>query len=560
MRKAATIILVICMLVIPILQGCGILEKDDKENNSNISYDEQMNIAKTTPFGKYPELITYTLGKMTGNNNSNMPEGDTYEDNAYTRYLKNTLNIQNEDVFENLDEQYNTSVTMAIASKKLPDIMVVSSLEDLNILVQSGMIEDLTDSYDKCASDKIKEIYSSYGDDILDMVTYDGKLMAIPETNIAEGPNLIWLRKDWMDKLNLDTPKTLDDVENIVSQFISHNMSGSDDGTIGIACDTNITGESGYSSEYCTDIIFANFGAFPKQWIKNADGEIVYGSVEPEAKNALSHLNKLYTEGILDSNFLLRTNNNIIELIENGECGSFFGPWWAPNNPLMSAIEKNPEADWVPYLISTDESGVTEYATQDPSYKFIVVRKGYEYPEIVMKQVSVMFDKIRYEDSETDEFKNYFQMNVDPTARPLAINVDYNNALSICYNEINEVLTGKRDANSLKLLERSYYESCKAYLDDKDSASTDEWAAYSSRIVACSLFADNTSVNAVKSYFFGTTKTMETDWWKLKNKENQAFLKIITGEEPIDYFDTFVREWNEQGGLKITQEVREVCK
>ena len=46
--------------------------------------------AASTPYGKYPELVTYTLGKMIGDNNSNMPEGDTYEDNVYTRYLKET--------------------------------------------------------------------------------------------------------------------------------------------------------------------------------------------------------------------------------------------------------------------------------------------------------------------------------------------------------------------------------------------------------------------------------------------------------------------------------------
>ena len=38
-----------------------------------------------TPLGKYPETVEYTLGKISGANNSNLPVGDTYEDNAYTR-------------------------------------------------------------------------------------------------------------------------------------------------------------------------------------------------------------------------------------------------------------------------------------------------------------------------------------------------------------------------------------------------------------------------------------------------------------------------------------------
>ena len=48
---------------------------------------------------------------------------------------------------------------------------------------------------------------------------------------------------------------------------------------------------------------------------------------------------------------------NIAELIVDGKCGSFFGPWWAPNNPLMEAMEKNPDAVWEPYLIRTTEDG-----------------------------------------------------------------------------------------------------------------------------------------------------------------------------------------------------------
>ena len=55
--------------------------------------------ASTTPYGKYPELVTYTLGQMSGANNSNLPAGNTYEDSAYTRYLKEILNVQNENAY-----------------------------------------------------------------------------------------------------------------------------------------------------------------------------------------------------------------------------------------------------------------------------------------------------------------------------------------------------------------------------------------------------------------------------------------------------------------------------
>lgn len=545
-----------------ILAGCkspaGFVSNDNEE------YNARMEEARTTPFGAYPETIEYTLGKMTSINNSNMPENDTYTDNAYTRYIKSVINVQNVDAFEANDSQYDTNVSMAISMGSLPDIMVVSSQDEVEQLVGAGLIEDLTESYNNCISDRIRKMYESYGDSLKDMVTYDGKIMALPETNITDGPNLVWLRKDWMNKLGLSEPHTIDDVVNIVKHFISEDpgnngvdTSGKPN-TVGLAVDTDVTGECGYSSEFLLDIIFACFGAYPKQWIMNDDGEIVYGSVTDEAKEALSYINSLYNQGVIDNDFLLRTSTNICELIENGLCGSFFGPWWAPNNPLANAVSKNPDADWQPYLIATDSDGTTSYHSQNPCYKYVVVRKGYEHPEIAAKMISVMFDKVRFDCTDSEEFKNYYQLNVEPTARPLSINVDYNNALSICYRNIDATISGRKNPDSLELLERSFYDACSEYIKNANKTST-QWAAYMSRIKACSLIAQD-NIKVVDSLYFKTTDTMKSHWWRLKAKEKEAYLKIISGEEDISYFDTFVKEWNEQGGQIITSEVSESMK
>lgn len=550
-----------CVLIINLLILCGCGDSgatpSTRENaETKEEYEAALYTARTTPYGKYPEQLTYTLGKLSGANNSNLPDGETYENNAYTRLLNERLNVQNQDVFEAMDEQYTDSVTMVIAQNDLPDVMIVEDLDELQYLVDNDMIADLTDSYNNCMSDTIKNIYGSYGRYILDVVTFGGKIMAIPETNISDGPNLIWLRKDWMDALGLSAPRTLSDVEEIIRQFKEkdpgHNGAGN---TVGLVCDTSLCGGCGYSSEYTLDIIFAAYGAFPKQWIYDEDGNVVYGSVQPEAKEALAHIHELYKEGILDQDFLMRTSSNLIELIVDGQCGSFFGPWWAPNNPLMQAVEQNKDAEWQPYLIATEESGLTSYHTQNPSSKYIVVRKGYEYPEIACKIVSVLFDYLRYNDRDNQEIVDYYKENVDPTARPFAINVDYNNALQICYGELNHVFAGDKSADDLNVLEYSYYEACESYLKDAENASAEDWAAYASRITACKILNDGRT-NKVESLYFGETETMVTDWWSLENLESDTYLKIVTGESSLDEFDRFVENWYQNGGETITKEVR----
>ena len=550
-----------CVLIINLLILCGCGDSgatpSTRENaETKEEYEAALYTARTTPYGKYPEQLTYTLGKLSGANNSNLPDGETYENNAYTRLLNERLNVQNQDVFEAMDEKYTDNMTMVIAQNDLPDVMIVEDLDELQYLVDNDMIADLTDSYNNCMSDTIKNIYGSYGRDILDVVTFGGKIMAIPETNISDGPNLIWLRKDWMDALGLSAPRTLSDVEEIIRQFKEkdpgHNGAGN---TVGLVCDTSLCGGCGYSSEYTLDIIFAAYGAFPKQWIYDEDGNVVYGSVQPEAKEALAHIHELYKEGILDQDFLMRTSSNLIELIVDGQCGSFFGPWWAPNNPLMQAVEQNKDAEWQPYLIATEESGLTSYHTQNPSSKYIVVRKGYEYPEIACKIVSVLFDYLRYNDRDNQEIVDYYKENVDPTARPFAINVDYNNALQICYGELNHVFAGDKSADDLNVLEYSYYEACESYLKDAENASAEDWAAYASRITACKILNDGRT-NKVESLYFGETETMVTDWWSLENLESDTYLKIVTGESSLDEFDRFVENWYQNGGETITKEVR----
>jgi len=545
-----------------VLTGCNKQQTEKTDTADNI---QEWKTAETTPFGRYPEEVIYTLGKMTGMNNSNLPKGDTYEDNGYTRYLKKQLNIQNKDVFEaGENDNYQETVSMTIASRELPDVMVVNDMDMLQLLVDNDLIEDLTQVYEDCTSSRIKDIYNSYGSEILDNVTFDGKLMALPETNIDDGPSLCWLRKDWMDKLGLDAPETVEDVENIVHEFVQKDPGGNGKGeTVGLVCDDELTGGCGYSYEYQNDIIFASFGAFPKQWIYNKDGEVVYGSVQNEAKAALGKLRQMYQQGTLDNNFLMRESSNIIELIVSGKCGSFFGPWWSPNNPLMSAMQKNPNAEWQPYLIQTDKDGQTSFASQNPNDKYVVVRKGYKHPEIVMKIVSVLFDDLRYDEEDVREMERYYQDNVDPTARPLAINVDYKDALMRCYDSLKDAIQGRKKLEDLGLLEGAYYISCSKYLDRKKDTSAqkswEDWAAYASRMTACSVLRKG-QTRQVKSLFFGETKTMKSNWWRLEELEKKAYLEIVTGQKPLSYFDEFVKEWNRQGGEKIRGEVAQELK
>lgn len=539
-----------------LISGCGgiksisrSLQKENKQTSQEAAAEQkEWEKAATSPYGAYPELVTYTLGQMNGANNSNLPDQNTYEDNAYTRYLRKMLNIQNDNVYMEREDRYDELVNILAKDQTLPDVLVISDRAILKELVENDLIEDLTDVYENCTTPRIKEMFESYGSDLWDMGSFDGRLMAIPETVTDHGPRLLWLRKDWMDELGLEEPKTLEDAFDIIESFVANKMGTSDgEDPVGLVCDTDLVGNT--SSSYSVEPVFDKFYASPQQWV-NQNGQIVYGSVTQETKNALSYLHELYERGVLDQNFALRAQNNLRDLVVDGKCGAFFGLWWTPNNPLVDVYEKDKEIDWEPYYLQKSETDDAYDSFRDN--KYVVVRKGYEHPEIVMKIISVLFDYTRYEANDADEVNEYFALNVDPTARPLVINVDYNEATFQITKDIRAVENGTKKEESLSAIEKSYYDACESFLHGKSSTPAD-WAAYKSRISAVGLLVDGGYQSKERRYLDDTDGELPKS---LQQLEKKSFIQIIMGEKPISYFDTFVKEWYDQGGEEITEQIR----
>ena len=530
-------------------------EKSRKEpadhSGDAMAKEEQWETAETTPLGKYPETVEYSLGKISGANNSNLPVGDTYEDNAYTRYLRNVLNIQNENGFAlEAGGSYEEALEAAISDRDIPDVMVVNGRDNLARLVESGMIADLTEVYEQCTTDTIKEMYSSYGDFLLDSATFEGRLYAFPNVEIDDGALMLWLRDDWIEKLDLEKPETMEEAMDVIKAFVENDVAGNGE-TVGLACSTGLI--AGSNETYGVDTIFTKYGSAPENWILNDSGEVVYGSLTQETKEALGYLNELYESGVIDSRFLLRKTENIDELVTEGKCGAIFGRWWAPNNPLNASYDEDKTADWKPYFLTAEEENQIKTFASFDDWMYVVVRKGYEHPEIVGKYVSAIFDYSRYEDDQyAREVNEYFSINVDPTARPMNINVDYRDALYRSGENIRKALTNEISITQLSGLERSYYDTCRSFVEG-NLTTANGWAAYTSRVTAVDTLVKG-GIKEEELLFMGDVDAEIPQ--ELQDLEQQTFLQIIVGEKPLDYFDTFVVEWYENGGQKLTDSVR----
>ena len=69
--------------------------------------------------------------------------------------------------------------------------------------------------------------------------------------------------------------------------------------------------------------------------------------------------------------------------------------------------------------------------------------------------MSVLFDYARYDGKEEAEgVGQYLGMNVDPTATPFVINMDYSDAIFRVTKSIQDVFDGKKDYAELTVLEQ----------------------------------------------------------------------------------------------------------
>ncbi|WP_219834596.1 extracellular solute-binding protein [Paenibacillus sp. R14(2021)] len=527
--------------------------KNNQTNNAsgNAASGEDLAYEKTA------EPVTINIGFKVPD--GKLTDGDTNDNNVASRYFESLTNIKVAHSWEAKGvDAFTQKVNLAIASNDLPDALVVDR-NQLRKLIDNDMIEDLSDVYEKYGSKLVKDIYASTNGMALADATSDGKLYGLPNVAIdADAPSLLWIRQDWLDKLKLPAPKTMDDLEKIAKAFVEQDPDGNGKAdTVGLEGDKAVVyGQKPNPNGF--DSIFSSFHAFPKNWIKDANGNIVYGSTTPENKEALAKLADWYKRGLIDKQFALYKETQ--EPIVANKTGLFFGPWWMPYWPLADSVTNDTKAEWKAYAAPVDASGKFVTHMAPVTDRYIVVRKGYEHPEAAVKLLNVFTRYERRQDPNTEEVKKLDDYAAKTTVHirdyyPFDLLLDYSDAVVKRYADVQKAIKGEIDPKTFDPDTKLVYDFS---VQEKENPkkNMDAWKPAKAYEIGGGVLA-NEQMDKVYSVFYGMTRTMETKWTTLEKLENETFLKIIVGDQPISAFDDFVAQWKKLGGDQITKEVTE---
>ncbi|MFS0726769.1 extracellular solute-binding protein [Paenibacillus sp. 1P07SE] len=505
------------------------------------------------PFHRYDPPVEATTVRAI-DQNINFAEGDTLEDNIWTRIFEDEYGIRIRNVWTVNALQYDQKLNISIAAGELPDFARVNK-ETMQLLHETGQLADLTEIIATQASPYLARLLQQDQGVSLRAATYDGKVWGLPSMMVNGGVStseMLWIRTDWLEKLELPEPRTIDDVIRIASAFAHDDPDGNGlDDTIGLGVNNELFMYHGSLKGF-----FNGFGAYPEIWLERDDGTLVYGSIQEEMRVALLKLSEMYAAGLLDAEFPLSPWTKVAEEIADGRLGMAYGTVSDGGVIQRESVRSDPDAAWRAYPIVSLSGEAVHPQLQDAASNFYVVRKDSPHPELVVKLANIYL-------------RHYYEMDYRPDPNPFisgphgidpgkypAVLVHPLDVNLQAFREVQEALrTGNGD--ELGFPSRVHY----GRLKDYEAGNREMW--FSTAVFgAAGSYAvidqyDQAQLGRYDAYQGAATATMAEKLAALKRMQDDTFIQIIMGEKPIEEFDRFVSDWKRLGGDKITQEVND---
>ncbi len=360
-------------------------EVADKKESSNVTEPG------TFPIVKEKETISIMI-----------PTVDTEHDineNLLTKEMEEKTNIQIE--WNEVSSEFREKVNLMFASNEYVD-MVITGAGTVNRMDKAmeaqlgtqGLILPLNDLIEEQSIwfKKALEEYSELEDFI---TTPDGNIYALPQ--IDDGlhmifPQKMWINTTWLDNLGLDMPETTDEFYDVLKAFKEQdpNQNGEDDE---IPLSTCKEGANVRLDGFLMNPFIYSPGK-DRMWVR--DGEVILSAIEPEYKEGLKYLNKLYSEGLIYPESFTQDQTTQVNLNEHGDTpviGAF------PSMHLGYACSLSASDKWHQYqpLLPLKDSSGERLAENDLYAKyttgFAVITKGCENPEAAFRLLDYFFSE-----------------------------------------------------------------------------------------------------------------------------------------------------------------------
>ena len=429
--------------------------------------------------------------------------------------------------------QSGEKFNLMVASNDLPDIVEYNWIDYAggpDAAIEQGLIIDLNDY-----RDQLPNFFAAIESDeeIEKLVKTDtGKIFGFPM--LQKDPSLgstggFIIRQDWLDDLGLEKPETIDEWENVLTQF--KDKKGA---TAPLSCpypffrSGRLTGAFGINGDYYRDGDTVKFGPY-----------------ESAFKTYLERMNSWYTKGLLDKNFATIDKATADANMLNGVSGVTFGGLGGGIGMFMQSKPNDTFA-------VSGLKHITQVKGEKPEYGFTSLPVTWGAVAAVSAKSKNIEQALKLLDfGYSEEGKMLYNFGIEGESYEM---VDG-------YPKYTEKITNNPDglamANALALYARANYagpfEQDRRYLEQYASSEVQQqaWAdwADSNATEHNMPFVYVSQEDADEMAQYNTAITTYVD---------EMVVKFITGQESFDNYDTFVKEL-ESRGIKRVLEIKQAA-
>lgn len=411
---------------------------------------------------------------------------------------------------ENADEKLN----LLVSSKDNYDIVKLNAAQFYN-LASAGALEPM----DELLESQGNYIKQSIKQESFKSATIDGKIYGIPETGagVTIGEELV-VRQDWLDELGLSIPTNRDELYNVLKTIKEKKK----------VIPLTLSKDSIYGD------IATTFGILT-DW-KEVDGKLVHRAELPEMKEFITYMNKLYKEGLIDTEMPINIAQKSIEKFSGGQAAMYKLAWWNAGTTI-AALQKNfPAAKTtiIPYLKGPD--GKAKVGAVANTSWYVSILKSSKNKEAAMKFLNAKLEPETFKGIALGKEGVHYEVKDDKYYPILPI---FNDELSNASN----FLTG--------VDEEKYpiYWQARVRKDPILQAHFEAYQKNAEGLIVIDPMSTAPPIDAISKNLLKLSKLLD-----------DTVLQFISGAKPIDQYDQFLAQWKSEGGADMITAANEWFK
>lgn len=386
-------LLALLLVVVMIFAACGTTTGPNTTEGTKgttpaaaSQYPEYLNLDSPYPIIKDEYAGTIKLKVMIGQG-ANVA---AWEDTWICQYLKGKYNVEFEVESVN-PEAMAERKSLAFNSGELPDIMINMNLSTVELYkygVEEGLLLQMDQYINEDLTPDVLRYMNSDNEQIRNNVTApDGHIYTMPWVYSIEDAGIfqkVFINKGWLDQLNLEMPRTLDEFTAAMYAIKEADPAGVGSENV-YPLGQGISGSTYYLLNALGYNTTDGYGASPAI----RDGKVVIPAYDVDTfKEYISLLNQYYKDGIIAPNFFQLENTENIAKLVGGQTAVY-------NSPVY-AVGVEAWQDWYAcYPLTSEYHAEPSWPTPNVvNVGNFAVSADTEYPELCMMIANLTFNNV----------------------------------------------------------------------------------------------------------------------------------------------------------------------